>query len=155
MEKHLESLEKARHSLRIADHIAYVTYPLLNDKRLLLKSLDAIYKSLMHIINAILQYEYLWRRIQLYKDPRENFETFKKKCARRYNISDSELNELMSILNMVENHKKASVEFLRKERVVIMSDNLKTISLDIVTMKGYVLFNKSLLEKVQFLLNRA
>jgi len=152
MEKYLESLQKALSHLRIADHILYVTYPIIKDKKLLLKSLDSIYESLVSLINAVLQYDYLWKRVQLYRDPRENFETFKKKCAKRYNISESEIDQLLSFLELIESHKKSPMEFMRSERVIILSDNLKTTALDIEKVKLYLNFARGLLSKVQSVL---
>ena len=65
MEKFQENLVQAIKNLQIADHMAYVTYPLINEKRLLLKIFDEIYKSIISCINAILNYEYLYKRIKL------------------------------------------------------------------------------------------
>jgi len=38
-------------------------------------------------ISSILQYEYLYKRITLYKNSKVNFKTFIEKCASRYRIS--------------------------------------------------------------------
>ena len=126
MDKHIENMQKAVASMKIADHITYVTYPLMKEKRLLLKALEEIYNSILNLINAILQYDYIWKRIQLYKDPRINFDTFKNKCSRRYNISENELSQIIEILSVVESHKKSPMEFMRKEKVIIMLNDLKT-----------------------------
>ena len=52
-EKFIESLERAKIFLQNADHFANVTFPLLKEKRLLLKILDELASSLVNIINAI------------------------------------------------------------------------------------------------------
>lgn len=142
MEKHLESLDKATNNLRIADHIIYITYPLIKDKKLLLKALDQIYEGLLSTINSILQYDYLWKRIRLYQDPRENFETFINKCAKRYNISDQDVRELMAFLNLMESHRKSPMEFIRREKIVILSENLSTTQLDLERLKNDLNFAK-------------
>jgi hypothetical protein len=154
MEKHLESLNKAIANLKIADHIVYVTYPIMKDKRLLLKALESIYDSFVQAINSVLQYDYLWKRIILYKDSRENFETFKRKCAKRYNISEQELNDLVNFLKIIENHKKSPMEFMRREKIVIMSDNLKTTLIDLEKIKFYLNFARTILSKIQPILAR-
>jgi len=146
-EKYLESLQKAIKGLQIADHMAYVTYPVVNDKRLLLKILDQVYESLIHIINAILQHDYLFKKIQLYKDAKSNFRIFSEKCAPRYDISKEQVIEILDALSIAEKHRKSPLEFARKDKVVIMSDNLKTSIIDIDRIKKYLILSKKLLEK--------
>lgn len=147
MEKYTESLQKAIKSLQVADHMAYVTYPLIKDKRLLLKILDNLYEAILHTINSILQYDYLWKKVQLYKDAKSNFQVFKHKCAPRYQINKEQISEILEILSLVEKHKKSPLEFQRKDKVVIMSDNLRTNVIDIEKIKSYLTTSKRLLER--------
>ena len=55
MEKFIEYLDSSARNLRTADHMAYVTYPLLKEKRILFEILNNIYTSVLNIVNAILQ----------------------------------------------------------------------------------------------------
>jgi len=63
MERFLESLDKAKRLIQTADHLSYVTFPLIKEKRLLLKILEDISDSVVYTINAILQYEYIHKRV--------------------------------------------------------------------------------------------
>jgi len=150
MEKHIDSLKKAIKNIQIADHITYVTYPLMKDKRLLLKALDNIYNSILYTINSILQHDYLWKKIQLYQDPKSNFQIFKEKCSPRFKITEQEIKQILEILSTVKKHKKSPLEFQRKEKVVIMSENLKTKIIDIETIKNYLATTKYLLKKANY-----
>ena len=140
-------------SLQVADHIAYVTYPLMKDKRLLLKSLESVYEALIHTINAILQYDYLWKRVQLYKDPKSNFRVFSEKCAPRLGISKEQVSGILNTLSLVEKHRRSPLEFSRKDKVIIMSDNLKTSVIDIEMIKTNLILSKSILEKANSYFN--
>jgi hypothetical protein len=146
-EKHLESMRKAIKNIQIADHMAYVTYPVVKDKRLLLKILENIYQSILNTINAILQHDYLWKKINLYHDPKTNFRVFSEKCAPRYQLTKQEISEILDILALVEKHKRAPLEFARRDKVIIMSDNLRTTILDIEKIKTYLRASKNLIEK--------
>ena len=148
-ETYAESVEKAIKNIRIADHMLYVTYPVIKDKRLLLKALDQTYDSIICIINAVLQYDYLFKRIQIYKDAQANFQTFLEKCARRYNITPEESKEITNIIAVMNSHKKSPIEFQRKDRIIIMSDNLKTTSIDSENLKKYLTLAKSLVTKIR------
>lgn len=146
-EKYIESLRKAIRSLQIADHMAYITYPVVKDKRLLLKILENIYETFILTINAILQHDYLWKKITLYKDPKSNFRTFSMNCAPRYHISKEQVSEILEILALVEKHKRSPLEFTRKDKVIIMSESLKTTVIDIEKIKQYLVLSKKILEK--------
>ncbi len=146
-EKYQESMQKAMKSLQIADHMAYVTYPIVKDKRLLLKILEEVYKTLLNTINAILQYDYLWKKIRLYKDPKENFRVFRDYCAPRYMITKEQVIEILDILSLVEKHKRSPLEFSRNDKVIIMTDSLKTSIIDIEKIKKYLILSKAILQK--------
>ena len=134
-----EYLKDSIKSLQIADHMTYVTLPLVNEKRLLLKIFDEIYKSIINSINAILNYEYLYKRIQIYSDNNDNFQTFVSKCAKRYNITHDQIKKIKEIIEINKKHKESSMEFVKKDKVVILSDSLKTQTLDIFVIKNYLL----------------
>lgn len=148
--KHLENLQKAVHNIRIADHMLYVTYPVIKDKRLLLKTLDEVYDSVILTINSVLQFDSLNNRITLSPIPHENFDTFVTKCVNRYNITQEELGDIKELLYLTESHRKSSVEFMRKEKVIVMSDTLKTTILDTERLKKYLNLAKSLVNKAKF-----
>ena len=149
-EKFEELIENAKRHIRIADHIAYVTFPLVKEKRLLLKVLDDTYLVMINIINAILQYDYVYKRISLYKSPLENFGTFKQRCARRFGITDEETNSIIEVFKIVNQHKNSPFEFMRKDKVVIMADNLHTETISIDKIKQYLAYTKSMLSKAEF-----
>ena len=77
----------------------------------------------------------------------DNFQTFSEKCAPRYNISKQEIIQILEILSIVEKHKQSPLEFQRKDKVVIMSENMKTSIIDITKVKTYLLLTKKILEK--------
>lgn len=145
MEKFQENLKQSIRSLQIADHITYVTFPLVNEQRLILKIFDEIHKSIVNCINAILNYEYLYKRIQLYTNNGENIRTFTNKCAKTYNLSNEQVKKILEILELNKKHKQSAMEFVKKNKVVILSDNLRTQSLDIHKIKEYLLLAKELL----------
>ncbi len=147
-EKFIENLDKASKLLQTADHMLYMTYPLVKEKRLLLKILNETYLAILNIVNSILQYEYLYKRIQLYKDAKANFEVFKK-CSPRYGITPEQVQEIIEIFNLAEKHKKSPFEFVKNEKIVIMTNSLKTDTITMEKMKSYILLAKDLLRKAE------
>lgn len=149
MEKFLESLQKAEKSLKNTDHMVYVTYPLVKDKRILLKVIEEMKNSISNCIKAILHFEYLYKRITLYKDPKENFRTFVEKCAPRYKITGKEIESILEIFDFVEKHKKSPFEFVKEEKVVILSSNMEPKTLTLEKTKEMLMVSKEILKKTK------
>lgn len=149
MEKFLEYLEVAEKKIQTVDHMIYVTFPLIKDKRLLLKILSETNLIILNIVNAILQYEYLYKRIELTKDARTNLRIFVNYCAPYYKITENELRLILQILDLAEKHKKSPFEFVKEEKVVILSNSLKPEIITLEKSKEFLLMTKSLLKKTR------
>ena len=122
----LAYLEKSEKIIRTIDHLVYVTFPLIKDKRLLLKILLEEKEAVINCINSVLQYEYLHKRISLHEDSTENFIIFREKCAPKYSISREEINLISELFALVKVHNESDFEFYRREKVIMLSGNLKT-----------------------------
>lgn len=152
MEKYQESLQSAVKSLKIADHILYITYPVIKDKRLLLKSLDSVYEAMVDIINSFLQYDSIWKKIQLTPDPKNNFEIFINRTSKNNNITREEVQEILDFFSVIEAHRKSPMEFKRKDKVVIMGSDLQTTMIDPEKIKKYLSLTRRIFEKARFML---
>ena len=147
MERFLENIQEAQKILQAADHMVYVTFPLIKDKRLLIKVITETKNAITNCINAILQYEYLYKRIDLYKDPKTNFRLFIKKCSPRYNINSKETDLILELFEIVEKHKQSTAEFARDDKIIILSENLKTETITLEKTKEFLNLAKNILKK--------
>ncbi len=152
MEEFEKNFQIAIKSLKIADHMAYITYPLVTEHRLILKIFDEIYNSVINCINTILNYEYLYKRIHIYKDNQDNLRTFVK-CAKRYDLNNEQIKKILEILALYKKHKESAMEFVKNEKVVILADNLSTQTLNIKKTKEYLFLAKELLLKTKVKIN--
>jgi hypothetical protein len=149
MEKFLENLIAAEKTLQTADHMIYVTFPLIKDKRLLLKVLQETKNAMTDCINSILQYEYIYKRITLYKDSKENFRTFTEKCAPRYNITREEISLILDLFDIIEKHKQSPFEFVKDDKIVILSSSMQPKTLTIEKTKEFLITAKGIVKKTQ------
>lgn len=154
MEKFLENILAAEKILQTADHLIYVTFPVVKDKRLLLKIMQETRNAITNCINSILQYEYLYKRITLYKDSKSNLKIFVEKCAPRYKITKEEINLILDLFDFIEKHRESPFEFVKDEKVVILSNNLKQKILTLEKTKEFLVLGKNILRKTRETMNR-
>ncbi|HEA46280.1 MAG TPA: hypothetical protein ENH99_00685 [Candidatus Pacearchaeota archaeon] len=149
MERFLENVIEAEKIIRTSDHIIYITFPLVKDKRLLLKVLQEIKNAVTLCISAVLQYDYVFKRINLYKDPKSNFKTFIDKCAPRYNITKEEIDSINELFDFIEKHKESPFEFVKDDKVIILSSSLKPKTLTLEKVKEFLILSKEILKKTR------
>jgi hypothetical protein len=144
-------LEKAEKSLRTADHMIYITYPLIKDNRILKSVLDQLYSIADNIVFSVLDYEAAHKRaafaaMQLTSGC-QNWILFAK-SAPQFSITAQELEKMREFLEIVEKHRASSVEFTRKDRLVFMN-NSSTESIGLEQMKIYLNVLKAVLRKAR------
>ena len=149
MEKFFENLEKSEKIIQTADHLLSVTYPLVKDKRLLLKILTEIKNGIESCMNAVLQYEYLYGRVRLSSDSKLNFKRFLEKCCPRYNISETEVKKIVKLFDIVEKHKVSPFEFVKEDKIVILSDNMNSEIITLEKVKEFLDSSKIVLQKAK------
>lgn len=147
MEKFLEYLTEATRITKACDHMIYVSYPLIKDKKLLIKIIIELKKSLAYCINSILQYEYIYKKIKLYSDAKANLETFINKSSIRFNITKQEIKNILELFEVVETHKNSPMVFTKDEKIVILTDNMRKEIITLEKTKQYLQLTKNILNK--------
>jgi len=149
MEKILENLEEAEKLIKTTDHLIYLSFPLLKDKRILLKAVIKIKEVLNKCINSILKYDFLDKKIRLYKDPKKNFKVFKDTSAKRYNINPQEIKEIIEIFDLAEHQEKSSMEFMKNNQVIILSETMQQKQVTLEKTKSFLFLAKNILKKTK------
>lgn len=142
-----DSLRNAEKYLLNADHLISVTFKVVDDKRILLNVLENLYKSLLYGIDSILKYEAATKKARLFKESRKNLQLFKM-IADAYSITSSEMRFIDEIFYITKKHKESSMEFLKNDKVIIMSDDLPYY-LQISTIQKYIENTKLILGKIK------
>ncbi len=141
---HQLELEKAQSHLKIADHMTYVTFPLLNNNRLLIKILIEISKAVESTIKSLLYYLAYQKQIKLYKTPEKNLETFKSISP----LTTEQTLQILHILHLEKKHKESKLEFVKNNKFVIMiNDKYETLTLDLI--KKYLNTTKILINQIK------
>lgn len=149
MEVVVENLKKANKLLNTADHLTYMTYPLVKETKLMLTIIEHLYNSLVAGMDAVLSYDRLYKRISpLSSDFFSRLEVFKMKSARRYNIDREYVLLIQDLRRIVEYRKKSPMEFIRGNKLVICDDNYKMKTLTYDKVKEYLATSKKFILKV-------
>ncbi len=152
IEKYTEHIRKAESSLKTADHLVYITFPLIKENRLLKKILESIGDTAYGIFRGILEYEAKYRRIDLSENDKLNFEVFRR-CSARYDLTGEEITMIQTIFELINRYKESSFEFIRKDKLVIMSENLRTESVNIDQLKKFLNCMKGILVKTHAIID--
>jgi hypothetical protein len=133
-------------SLQMADHMTYVTYPLINEKKILLRILELLYKSINYSVKTIIILNNEKKHI-------ENSDLIKY-LEKTGLLDKKQIIGVKDIFMIHEKHKKSAIEFTKNNKIIIMSDNLDIDSIDIQRIKEYLLITKEFIEKVNGLMNK-
>ena len=139
MEQFQETIEKANQKLKIADHMIFMTYPLVRDNRLLLSIIQNIFLALANAVSSILYYERLFKRIPAFNDNFDSkFTIFRTKCVDRLNIDKKYIKLISEIKDIIVEHRKSPVEFERNNKFVICSSTYRMRTISIEEIKKYI-----------------
>jgi len=153
MKVHKILMKEASNKFKTADHMIYVTYPLLNDPKLIIIITDNLYFSLLRSIEAILQYEYHYKRLDnVPQKINETIRVFKDLIIKRYGFSESILKVFDDLHKITEVRKKSPVEFIRKDNFVICDRLYSTKMINLQKIKEYVQEIKPFIKKTQEIL---
>ena len=146
-------LNKANKLIKTADHLTYVTYPLIKDNKLIIAITENLADAMTNAMDALLYYDKYYKRITtLPSDFRSRLETFKSNCAPRYNINTGYLTLIKDLKDLQNAHKQATMEFIRKDKYVITEKNFNIKTLTYQKVKDYVNLSKTFFDKVNFIL---
>ena len=136
LEKAYSLLENAKAKVRNADHLVYVTYPVVREDRLFVKIFELIHEALKDVIKASLFFDYAWKRIVMTQDFKEDFEIFKRR-REFYNITTGEIGVIVELFRMMNDYQRVSMSehhtfqevlFLRRVNVSKLKDYLSVSS---------------------------
>ncbi len=137
MEYVRRAIAEANNAFRTADHLAYVSYPILKDNRLLMAITQNLYIAGLKGMDAVLYYEYLHKRISHMPFDFDSRLLIFERIAPRMKIKSEICRTIRELRFVMNEHKTSSVEFSRRDNFVICSDNYTTLQVvNIETVKN-------------------
>ena len=149
MDKFNYLVRQARTHFRTADHMAYVTYPVVGDTRMLIIVAENLYRSALKAVGAVLYYERLYKRIMNVPLGWDERLRLFEKVAPRYSISLHVSKTVRDLYNLMKKHKESPMAFARGDKFVITDEKFSLQTLDITLLKKYVVEIRTLVERVE------
>jgi hypothetical protein len=137
MEAFQEYRAKAIRHADVADHLLQVTIPVIHDPKILLTVLDNLHESMLAAIDALLSYEVLFKRINVYGEAEEERLRMFKHVALKHEFDPKYGRAIEQLRELVQEHKKSPMEFGRKGELAIMTEQGVT-TLSSEELKKYV-----------------
>ncbi len=149
MEKVILLAKEATKAFKIADHLTYVTFPLLNDQRLFATVAEKLKEALDKGMRAVLEFDYLYKRIQFI--PAE-FQTrlslFQQYASKKYGFDSAAFVTMREVEEIVTRRRESPIEFIRKDRLVIASADYRLKTVNLEKVKELVQNTKTFISKV-------
>lgn len=149
MEKFVKNFISIQKKISFSEYLIYNLFPLTQEKRVLLKALQEIKESTKNCIVSIIYYEHFQKKITISKKPSENFRIFVEKCAKKYGINEKEIKEIKELFKISEEHKKSPLEFIKNDKIIILSEKMKTFTLTKERIQEFLELSKDIFEKTR------
>jgi hypothetical protein len=147
--KHQELIQQAKRQIQLADHMAYVTYPMVQETKFLLSVLGHVVDSARLALQAILEFEFAYKRIDAYnKTFAGEITMYKNKVQNRYNLDSRYLLLLQKLHELEKFDKESPVRFKRGDKYILSTREYDVSVLDIETVKKYSLLAKRFVAKI-------
>lgn len=131
-----------------------MTYPIVNDGRLLVAVAENIFLALTNTMGSVLYYERLFKRVPPFHDNFSSKFNLFKEYAEKENIDAGYLRLIQNMKEIIVKHKKSPVEFTRKDQFVICNGSYKLYTISVNELKDYVAKAKSFLSNTERIISR-
>ncbi len=128
-------VKDAEKAFQTADHLAYVTLPLLKEKKLLIPIIENIDKALSKSMHALFHHTHT--------TPPTHFDeqvTLLEKIIPTYKINKELILIIKEVRTIMKHHEKSAVEFIRNNNYVVCDDKYRIKKLDEEQVKS-ILFH--------------
>lgn len=154
MERFKELIQKANRAIKTADHLTYMTFPLVNDTRLLITIVENLHSAAVDSMDALLYYDWLFKRIsQMPEDFRSRLEIFRRYSVMRYNLPRESALLIQDINELVDHRRKSPMEFVRRDKLVLCTNDYRMKTVNFAKVKNYNNQVKELVKKVNSILS--
>ncbi len=155
MEEIKNLIIEAEKKLSNIDHLLNVTFPVINDGKLLPPITESLSQCAFIVMEALLKYERAYKRIHALPNNLDiMFSIFESKVAPRYKVSKNFIIMLNDLKNFMNSRKKSAAEFVKHSEYVICSSEYYTIVITQEKLKAYKELISQLISKTKEIISK-
>lgn len=154
MERVQRFIEEAKETFKSADHLAYITYPMLREPKLIYSIAEKLYIANSRMMDAILYHEYAQKSISVVPIEFETrFNLFKDKLVKKHNISNEAVKMISDLYELVQANRNCPVAFPKDESYNFYCSNTSKKTITIELAKRYLNLTRQLIKQAEGLKN--
>jgi hypothetical protein len=138
MERYQQCRDESERLMKLADHVLVMTYPLVQDPKILKVVLKNVYEAMFNTLCYLLNYERYYKRVPPFTENYAAMVEMAKSVFLKYKISTGYIGFLNEIKEAVQIQKDSDVEFVRKEKVVFASKDYDLSSISVKELKEFI-----------------
>lgn len=147
-DKYLELVREANKYFDISDHMLTITYPLVNDTKIILTVVDNLYKALINGIDALISHSYYYKKVSgCPSDVEGKIEMFKQ-LAEKSGFNRESFILIKDLKVLVEHRKDSPMEFSRGGSHVLADRNYRLKMINLNKAKSFVQEAKVFIERL-------
>ena len=154
-ERYQELLQTARKQSELADHMLYVTYPLVQETKFLLAIAGHVINAARSAMQALLEFEILYKRLEHYNQTFvSEIDIYCKKVAPRYNLDGKYFKLLQKLLEVQKYDSESVVRFKRGDKYILSTAEYSMSVLDLDSVKRYSNLTKKFVDEIADAINK-
>ncbi len=152
MNEYREILQEAINNFKVIEHLITITYPLINENKLILTILKHLDETTEKAIKSLLIYEKLYKQQEHLSNDKDTLMNIFETIALKHNIEEHTITKIKEIKILAQEYKESQIEFSREKNIVICSKNYEKLTkLSIKDIKKHSEALKSLLQTLTVL----
>ena len=148
MERYAQARENAVKQLSLADHVLTMTYPLVQDPKLLKLVMKNVYLAMESTVIMLLQYERNYKRVPVFNETFPSMIPLLGNVLERYRISRGYIGFLNEIQEMMDRQAESDVEFVRKDKFVFATKDYDLSTISTKEIKDYLAKAKLFMQEI-------
>jgi len=143
------ALRIAKKEIDTSDHFIHVTYNTIQNPKFLESISEQITKAAKLALQALLEYELAYKRIDVYVDElASQIDVFEDEIYLRHRFEPDHLQLLKRLQRLEQSSKEAVIRFRRDDRYYFGGPRMETESISLTEVKTLFKFAKSFIARV-------
>ena len=142
---------KALEELRLADHMIYITFPLLEDKQIFLNAVTHLGNAIREVVHSFMKNEFDYKRIRFMPPSDLLINEFTSKYSARLGLTPY-IKMVKDVTTFNNVRSRSTIKLKRNDKFIVISPEYSMVALSLSEIKDYLGRAKEFVNKMQGLI---